>query len=63
MVLKQQPLMKEEEKYFKWIIGAIAAMAILNLIDEMTTHFESITYRFILRAIELDNYPKYAYEG
>ena len=30
--------------------------------DEMTTHFESATYRFILKAIELDNYPKYAYE-
>ena len=29
--------------------------------DEMTTHFESVTYRFILKAIELDNYPKHAY--
>lgn len=35
----------------------------LDYADEMTTHFESATYRFILRAIELDNYPKYAYKG
>ena len=35
----------------------------LDYADEMTTHFETATYRFIVGAIERGIYPKYAYDG
>lgn len=35
----------------------------LDYADEMTTHFESATYRFILEAIERDIYPEYTCDG
>ncbi|MBT9628256.1 hypothetical protein [Ligilactobacillus ruminis] len=35
----------------------------LDYADEMTTHFETATYRFIVGAIERGIYPEYAYDG
>lgn len=35
----------------------------LDYADEITTHFESATYRFILGAIERNVYPEYAHDG
>lgn len=35
----------------------------LDYAEEMTTHYESATYKFILGAIERDNYPKFAFDG
>lgn len=35
----------------------------LDYAKEMTTHYESATYKFILGAIERDSYPKFAFDG
>lgn len=35
----------------------------LDYADEMTTHFETATYRFIVGAIERGIYLEYAYDG